>query len=85
MSTTENQSYMTSRKTIFNYFNFVFSMEEKRPSETENEKLSDNIKRSGSDTEIKDLTDDDLGLEKDEDDAEEKKDDTQDQQENDDE
>ncbi|OXU17323.1 SH3 domain-binding glutamic acid-rich protein homolog [Nasonia vitripennis] len=60
--------------------------EEKRPSETENEKLSENIKRSGSDTEIKDLSEDDLGLEKDEGDDEKKEDDaSQDQQENDDE
>lgn len=75
---------MIPRWTVSNYFNFIPSTEEKRPSETENEKLSDNIKRSGSDTEIKDLSEDDLGLEKDEEDAEKKEDDaSQDQQEND--
>ena len=41
--------------------------EERRPSETDNDQLSDNVKRSGSETEIKDLSEDNLDAEKDED------------------
>lgn len=53
-------------KTVFLNIEMSLRTEERRASETENDKLSDNLKHSGSETEIKDLSEDDLDLGNDE-------------------